>query len=286
MLRRFEKFVLILLFLVTASQASAMFIQADTLDPTEAGVGTNRYAYAQNNPVNASDPNGQAAVYEGGEYVGQVEPTDLGYAELDCGCLPAGIDGVDLISINKSLDELNEEEVYGLFGYPTGNRSNPYAFVSNDPSVTPRGSNGAFVSLSMHESFGGHTISRHVNLTDRQLRSYVTHQTLVGPIGFGRRTHGTFTSLPSAERLVSSTLAHRPDLVNDVTSGRRSHAIIDKPFKSITGREAYRVSTRINSPVVIRPTHNVRVAIEPHSMMPQGFLIKTSFPHNNTPLPY
>jgi RHS repeat-associated protein len=34
------------------------FIQADQSDPTQVGVGTNRYAYAGNDPVNASDPKG------------------------------------------------------------------------------------------------------------------------------------------------------------------------------------------------------------------------------------
>lgn len=34
------------------------FVSADTLDPILSGVGTNRYAYADNDPVNKSDPNG------------------------------------------------------------------------------------------------------------------------------------------------------------------------------------------------------------------------------------
>ncbi|TCK19627.1 RHS repeat-associated protein [Ancylobacter aquaticus] len=34
------------------------FLSPDTLDPIEPGVGTNRYAYADNDPVNKSDPNG------------------------------------------------------------------------------------------------------------------------------------------------------------------------------------------------------------------------------------
>jgi hypothetical protein len=38
--------------------ANARFIQPDTMDPTIEGVGTNRYAYAGNDPVNKSDPNG------------------------------------------------------------------------------------------------------------------------------------------------------------------------------------------------------------------------------------
>ncbi|TPI72107.1 RHS repeat-associated core domain-containing protein, partial [Mesorhizobium sp. B2-8-9] len=36
------------------------FISPDDWDPTKDGVGTNRYAYAQNDPVNKSDPNGHS----------------------------------------------------------------------------------------------------------------------------------------------------------------------------------------------------------------------------------
>ena len=35
-----------------------LFLSPDTLDPTGAGVGTNRYAYAGGNPINGSDPSG------------------------------------------------------------------------------------------------------------------------------------------------------------------------------------------------------------------------------------
>ncbi|WP_378949715.1 RHS repeat-associated core domain-containing protein [Mesorhizobium sp. ANAO-SY3R2] len=38
------------------------FISPDDWDPTQPGVGTNRYAYAQNDPVNKSDPNGHSFV--------------------------------------------------------------------------------------------------------------------------------------------------------------------------------------------------------------------------------
>ena len=40
------------------SAANARFISPNTMDPTIPGVGTNRYAYAGNDPVNNSDPNG------------------------------------------------------------------------------------------------------------------------------------------------------------------------------------------------------------------------------------
>ncbi|MER9683886.1 hypothetical protein NKJ23_32250 [Mesorhizobium sp. M0184] len=40
------------------------FISPDDWDPTLPGVGTNRYAYAQNDPINKSDPNGHQFVVD------------------------------------------------------------------------------------------------------------------------------------------------------------------------------------------------------------------------------
>lgn len=40
------------------SAANARFISPDTMDPTLPGVGTNRYAYSENDPVNKNDPSG------------------------------------------------------------------------------------------------------------------------------------------------------------------------------------------------------------------------------------
>tara|TARA_R110001583_G_scaffold106752_2_gene255111 strand:+ start:1519 stop:2211 length:693 start_codon:yes stop_codon:yes gene_type:complete len=39
-----------------------LFIQPDWLDPTQPGVGLNRFAYSANDPVNLSDPNGNYAI--------------------------------------------------------------------------------------------------------------------------------------------------------------------------------------------------------------------------------
>ncbi len=57
-----------------------MFIQPDWFEVTKAGVGTNRYAYSGNDPVNISDPNGNCpmciipAII--GAYLASVEPAN------------------------------------------------------------------------------------------------------------------------------------------------------------------------------------------------------------------
>ncbi|SMP18898.1 hypothetical protein [Shimia sagamensis] len=56
-----QKLLLSLTFALVANAASAMFIQPDWLDPSEPGVGTNRYAYSFNDPVNFRDPSGNLA---------------------------------------------------------------------------------------------------------------------------------------------------------------------------------------------------------------------------------
>ncbi|MBD9624013.1 hypothetical protein IB279_13780 [Ensifer sp. ENS06] len=48
-----------------SSQTQARFISPDTMDPTMAGVGTNRYAYSGNDPINKSDPNGHQSTWPG-----------------------------------------------------------------------------------------------------------------------------------------------------------------------------------------------------------------------------
>ena len=53
--------VCLCLILSSLPAANARFISPDDMDPTLPGVGTNRYAYALNDPVNKADPNGHNA---------------------------------------------------------------------------------------------------------------------------------------------------------------------------------------------------------------------------------
>ena len=57
------------------SAANARFISPDDWDPTKQGVGTNRYAYSENDPINKSDPNGHAGIgHNGGPPLDPADP--------------------------------------------------------------------------------------------------------------------------------------------------------------------------------------------------------------------
>jgi RHS repeat-associated protein len=59
------------------------FISPDDWDPTLPGVGTNRYAYAKNDPINKSDPNGHQTFDDDDFGIGASERATTGAALLD-----------------------------------------------------------------------------------------------------------------------------------------------------------------------------------------------------------
>ncbi|MEM8851155.1 MAG: hypothetical protein AAGE03_14110 [Pseudomonadota bacterium] len=101
------------LVLVTLSGPSwAIFISADPMDPTVPGVGTNRYSYSFGDPINRMDPSGYGAVYENGNYKGQINPGDPGYGDdfKNSGMMPS--DWVDLNNkVQTSYAGLSDDQV-------------------------------------------------------------------------------------------------------------------------------------------------------------------------------
>lgn len=86
MLRILQQFILTALFAAFASQASAMFISPDPMNPTHPGVGTNRYAYSHGDPINMSDPSGLATTFHDDGSVTHWDPDSNEHAAIACGC--------------------------------------------------------------------------------------------------------------------------------------------------------------------------------------------------------
>jgi hypothetical protein len=104
MFKLLRKTLLTIIFATLASQASAMFIQADWLDPTEPGVGTNRYAYSENDPVNKVDPKGNVS----GDWFSSQKESDMA---------------------NKAAEENHRQNADSLKGPLTGDSVNDYGIL-------------------------------------------------------------------------------------------------------------------------------------------------------------
>lgn len=108
------------------------FISPDDWDPTLEGVGTNRYAYAENDPINKSDPNGHNAglVYTG--YSEIFSPIDLQSGN-------AFFDNTVLGVVNQAANVgISAGNVVGDFVAGLGQAYEPYAGpVDNFTLTTP-----------------------------------------------------------------------------------------------------------------------------------------------------
>jgi hypothetical protein len=124
---------------------------------------------------------------------------------------------------------------------------------------------------------GGHTIDKHVAKSDDALIQRLEVETYRTPFGtVYLPATGSFTSLRSANVLVNSTLSDNPALVSLVAGRRLGAVVVEKDFGSITGKEAYRSSSR--SEPFIRETYGVRVLIFHDSSLARGYRVKTAFP--------
>ena len=114
--------------------AVGMFIQPDWFEVTEAGVGTNRYAYSMNDPVNMKDPNGNfgipGALWGGffgfvGSVIGDLyreEDIDLGKAGKAAAIGAAGgfVGGYLGGVVGKTVTAMDGKALGGLVGGAVG----------------------------------------------------------------------------------------------------------------------------------------------------------------------
>jgi hypothetical protein len=130
MFKFLRKTLLTVLFVAFASQASAMFIQPDWLDPTMQGVGTNRYSYSFNDPINNMDPGGNQCV---GGYCG---PTDLsGWFEQGFGGGPIPGYQNNAQAVTKSLGKTIEDTTLTGLSLVPGAGAVASIAMGDDPAI-------------------------------------------------------------------------------------------------------------------------------------------------------
>lgn len=156
------------------------------------------------------------------------------------------------------------------------------------PAGTPDGKGGQFrpksespVDLTEEEggAHGGHAIRDHVGKSREYLiRVSENSKFELWGKGFWKDRVGSFPSLAAANKLVNSTLAQKPSIVDDVAAGRAEAATIEAWFNAPTGYESYK--PRIGMQASIRDTFGVRIRLIHDSRSPRGFRIFTAFPIN------
>jgi len=137
-------------------------------------------------------------------------------------------------------------------------------YAQNEPRGRP-------IDLREEQQLGGHAIEGHVGKSEEFLLARARRLALDAERdGFAEGIKvGSFTSLETANKLVSATVARNPASVDLVTSGRSSRKELEASFDGPTGYEAYARTER--SQPYIRDTYDVRVIIVPDGRAAKGF---------------
>ncbi|WP_283214994.1 RNase A-like domain-containing protein [Methylobacterium trifolii] len=119
----------------------------------------------------------------------------------------------------------------------------------------------------------------HVGKTDDEMRQRVQenmYRTRFFTIGF--RRSGSFPSMESANDLTNRTLEQNRDIVDQVASGTRDAAFVERRFGYATGREAYSTEDGV---LYMRNTYGVGVRILHDPRSPRGYRVYTSDPRKD-----
>jgi hypothetical protein len=181
------------LILSSLTAANARFISPDDWDPTLPGVGTNKYAYSGNDPVNKSDPNGhQGMGHNGGPGLED---------DSDGDGIPDGMDLDDFHALSPFTG--NDKVVNGIriHGVGTGAVPEGSGIVGAPKKVPNPGgklgdattkartedvkreitSRGNTFRVEVHERFvGGHKTSRYVDVVEYNSQGKVVARHQIG----------------------------------------------------------------------------------------------------------
>ena len=138
------------------------------------------------------------------------------------------------------------------------------------------------IDLTEHEGIdGAHTIGERVRKSDAFLARRMNEGRRIGLFTKYKAAHSTFSSLESANSLVSSTLAVNEAAVHEFLHSHKRYMVVHKRFGSPTGRVAYRgtgFSFRRPTPFQIHKGYGVTVVIRRNVQLSHGFVVHSAYP--------
>jgi RHS repeat-associated protein len=138
-----------------------IFLQPDWFEVTAAGVGTNRYSYSFNDPVNKMDPGGNIAVFGGsdGHLIGNVDYGDAGWDSLQGGRNYGDPTATDWAELNNTRSGFNGG--YGQTSSPSDGfkyQSNYYSYGKQFASIRTFSIAAYYGMTSAAEKFFGSSL--------------------------------------------------------------------------------------------------------------------------------
>jgi RHS repeat-associated protein len=260
------------------------FISPDDWDPTLPGVGTNRYAYSGNDPVNKSDPNGHiskesiAKNYIGKELKKTEEAVKISSSdakENGKNLLLAATGVGDALDLYNGLKEKDYKKAAiaggslavtfapGLKFVVKGAKFGKGLLVAGNAQLSSRIVPGG--GLMAHEAVGGHLLQKHVGKTEAQLMSRLAAEPKI-------KGSSSFYDRAGAEAAVADAL--------DANAGN-----ISQWLSSSSGR--LKLDYTAQNPVGISVVRGASSAVDVNSMssilvrnpsMPMGYHVLTGFP--------
>jgi hypothetical protein len=180
-------------------------------------------------------------------------------------------------------------ETDGLFNIAPGGTDTDSANVSDSVlKVVAADESGQrySVNLQEEEDRGGHTLRDHVGKTDAYLigvmnADYKRFTSGNLEITEFRDAEGSFATREQANDHVNQLLKLEHDKVDQVATGMKDRALLERRIGSVTGYEAFRPNG--DSDPYIRDTYGVRAVIINDSRSPRGYTVRTAFPVNQRP---
>ena len=138
---------------------------------------------------------------------------------------------------------------------------------------------GSKVDLLQEEQNGGHTLEKHVGMSDDYLLNRIATEQYGNWIYSERlASAGSFYSLDQANALTNATLNLNSATVNSVANGNFGTVpqVIESTFTQPTGKEAY--ADMETGQAFMRTTYSTRVVIRYNPNLDNGFYVLTAYP--------